>query len=140
MRAIELKVTSYNLLTQSRSWSAVIRFNQIWWLMPGTPAIKKLRQEDQCESKASLDCLVSSRLTWATYRDTVPRGSKKKKSINKKAVHITHHTAGCACITQQAVCALRYGEGASLAISGVYSPRTLRSARGLPIPAQKPQL
>lgn len=66
MRTIELKVTSYNLLTQSRSWSAVIRFNQIWWPMPIIPVVKRLRQEDRCESKACLDCLVSSRLTWAT--------------------------------------------------------------------------
>lgn len=66
----------------------------MWWPMAVIPAIKRLKQEDQCESKACLDCSVSSRLTCAMQQNSVPEGAKKKKSINGKAVHIVNASHG----------------------------------------------
>lgn len=40
--------------------------SQSWWLTSSIPTLVCQRQEDCCEFKARLDCILSSRSVWAT--------------------------------------------------------------------------
>lgn len=79
MRTIVLKVTSYKLLTQSRSLSVVIGFNQMWRPMPVILAIKRLRQEDQCESKGLPGLFSEFKANLGYIARLCPQRSKEKE-------------------------------------------------------------
>lgn len=57
-------------------------------LMPVIPVVRRLRQDNRCKLKASLEYTVNSRISWATEGNSISKKNLYRKQEKQNIMHI----------------------------------------------------